>query len=122
MNKQLTGLILIIAMLVLMPLHGYAATPKETVEEGVNKVIGILSDPAFKAKNKDEKITIIGTEIDNFFDFKELSRRTLGKSWKKMSAEQQPNLSSCLKSSCRGSTPTGCWLTRTRKLFLTKKS
>ena len=102
MNKQLTGLILIIAMLVLIPLHGYAATPKETVEEGVNKVIGILSDPAFKAKAKDEKITIIGTEIDNFFDFKELSRRTLGKSWKKMSAEQQTEFVKLFKELLQG--------------------
>jgi phospholipid transport system substrate-binding protein len=102
MNKQLTGLILIIAMLVLIPLYGYAATPKETVEEGVNKVIGILSDPAFKAKAKDEKISIIGTEIDNFFDFKELSRRTLGKSWKKMSAEQQTEFVQLFKELLQG--------------------
>jgi len=74
MNKRYTGLIVILAILVLIPLQGFAATPKETVEEGVNKVIGILSDPAFKAKAKDEKITIIGTEIDNFFDFKDIPK------------------------------------------------
>ena len=89
MNKRYIGLIMVLAILVLIPLQGFAATPQETIETGVNKVIGILGDEAFKAKPKDEKISIIGTEIDNFFDFKELSRRTLGKHWKKMSAEQQ---------------------------------
>ena len=89
MNKRITGLILIFAILLVIPLQGYAATPKETVETGVNKVLKTLGDPAFKAKPKDQKIATIGAEIDHVFDFKELSRRTLGKQWKKMSAEQR---------------------------------
>ena len=38
MNKRYTGLILIFAVLIVIPLQGYAATPKETVETGVNKL------------------------------------------------------------------------------------
>ena len=89
MNRQYTGVILIFAVLLIIPLQGYAATPKETVETGVNKVITTLSDPVFKAKAKDEQIAQIGKEIDSIFDFTELSRRTLGREWKKMNAEQQ---------------------------------
>ena len=89
MNRRYTGVILIFAVLLIIPLQGYAATPKETVETGVNKVITTLSDPVFKAKAKDEQIAQIGEEIDSIFDFKELSRRTLGREWKKMKAEQQ---------------------------------
>ena len=89
MNKRFAGLILIFIFLLLIPLQGYAATPKETVETGVNKVLKTLGDPAFKAKPKDEQIATIGAEIDSIFDFKELSRRTLGKQWKKMSVEQR---------------------------------
>jgi phospholipid transport system substrate-binding protein len=89
MNKRFVGLILIFSFVLLIPLQGYAATPKETVETGVNNVIKTLGDPAFKAKPKDQQIATIGAEIDKIFDFKELSRRTLGKQWKKMSAEQQ---------------------------------
>ena len=89
MNKQFTGLMLIFIILLVIPLQGYAATPKETVETGVNNVIKTLGDPDFKAKSKDEQIATIGAEIDKIFDFKELSRRTLGKQWRKMSAEQQ---------------------------------
>jgi phospholipid transport system substrate-binding protein len=102
MNKRCTELILILAILVLIPFQGFAATPKETVESGVNTVIGILGDPDFKAKPKDEKISIIGAEIDNFFDFKELSRRTLGKHWKKMSAEQQTEFVQLFKELLQG--------------------
>ena len=89
MNRSITGIIVILAILIVLPFQAYAATPKETVEDGVNNVLKTLGDPAFKAKSKDEQINIVGAEIDKIFDFKELSRRTLGKHWKKMSAEQQ---------------------------------
>ena len=88
MKKRFTAVVMVAAaVLMMIPLHGLAATPTETVENGVNKVIATLSDPAFKAK--DEQIAQIGTEIDTIFDFKELSRRTLGREWKKMKPEQQ---------------------------------
>ena len=53
MNRHFSRMILMLAVLILIPCLGYAATPKETVEAGVNKVIAILGDPAFKAKAKD---------------------------------------------------------------------
>ena len=89
MKKRYTGAILIFTVLLMIPLHSYAATPKETVETGVNKVIATLGDPAFKAKAKDAQIAQIGEEIDSIFDFEELSKRTLGREWKKMKPEQQ---------------------------------
>jgi phospholipid transport system substrate-binding protein len=72
-----------------MPLPGYAATPKETVETGVTNLLNTLGDSSFKAKPKDERLAIMKTKIEAVFDFKELSRRTLGRTWKKMSPEQQ---------------------------------
>ena len=92
MKRQITGLILIVVVLIVMPFQVYAATPKETVETSVNKVLKTLGDPAFKAKPKDVKIAEIGNIIGEVFDFKELSRRTLGRDWKKMNGEQQKEL------------------------------
>ncbi len=89
MNGRYTGVVMILAVLLMIPLQGYAATPKETIETGVNKLLATLSDPAFKAKAIDEQVAQIGEVIDTIFDFKELSRRTLGREWKKMTAEQQ---------------------------------
>ena len=94
MNKRFVGLILMVSFLMLIPLQGYATTPKETVETGVNKILKMLGDSNSTSildylKSKEQQIAIVGEEIDHVFDFKELSRRTLGKSWKKMSAEQQ---------------------------------
>ena len=89
MNRQATTILLILAVLLLAPLAGLAATPKETVENGVNEIIATLGDPAFKAKSKDDQLVLLGKEIDTIFDFKELSKRTLGREWRKMKPEQQ---------------------------------
>ena len=102
MNKRITGVILIFAFLMLIPLQGLAATPKETVETGVNKVLKTLGDSAFKAKPKDQKLTIIGTEIAHIFDYKELSKRTLGKQWKKMNAGQRTEFVELFKELLQG--------------------
>jgi phospholipid transport system substrate-binding protein len=82
-------MILMVTILIVIPLQSYAATPKETVEAGVNKLLKTLGDPAFKAKSEDERIAIISKEIETVFDFQELSRRTLGREWKKMDTAQQ---------------------------------
>ena len=89
MKRQFVPMILIVAVLFVMPFQAYAASAKETVETGVNKVLKTLSDPTFKAKPEDERMAIIGKEIETVFDFKELSKRTLGRDWKKMKANQR---------------------------------
>jgi len=89
MHRLITGLILIFAMLVVIPLQAFGATPKETVETEVNKVLTTLGDPSFKSKPREAKIDEVGKIITAVFDFNELSRRTLGKDWKKLNDEQQ---------------------------------
>jgi phospholipid transport system substrate-binding protein len=102
MNKHFTGLILIFTFLLLIPLQGYAATPKETVEVAVNQILKTLGDPTFRAKSKDQQIAVIGEEIEQVFDFKELSRRTVGKQWRKMSPEQQTEFVELFKKLLQG--------------------
>ena len=69
MKRQITGLILIVAVLIVMPFQVYAASAKETVETGVNKVLKTFGDPTFQAKPKDVKIAEIGNIISEFFNF-----------------------------------------------------
>ena len=89
MKKRLTGFILIFAVLAMIPLQSYASSPKETVQAEVDKVIATLSDQQFKEKPRDFKIEKVGAIIDGIFDYQELSRRTLGREWKKMNDGQQ---------------------------------
>ncbi|MEX1348312.1 MAG: ABC transporter substrate-binding protein [Desulfobacterales bacterium] len=102
MNKRFMGLFLILAICLMLPLQSYAATPKETVEKGVNNLLKTLGDPAFKAQTKDQQIATLGTEIEKVFDFTELSKRTLGRDWKKMSAAQQQEFVKLFKQLLQG--------------------
>ena len=89
MDRKFTGVMLILAVLLVIPLQGYAATPMETIETGVNKVIAKLSQPGFKDQAKDVQISQLSDLINTIFDFEELSKRTMGREWKKMNAAQQ---------------------------------
>jgi phospholipid transport system substrate-binding protein len=102
MNKKYVRLMLGLVILLVIPIQAIAATPKETVEAGVNNLLKTLGDPSFKAKPKDEQIAILGTQIETVFDFTELSRRTLGRSWKKMSPGQQTEFVELFKKLLQG--------------------
>ena len=102
MKKQITAMILMVALLIVMPFQAYAASAKETVETSVNKVTKTLSDPTFKAKPKDAKITEIGNIIGEVFDYTELSKRTLGREWKKMKPDQQKEFIELFKELLQG--------------------
>ncbi len=89
MDRKFTGVMLVLAVLLVIPLQGYAATPMETIETGVNKVIAKLSQPGFKDQAKDVQISQLSDLISTIFDFEELSKRTMGREWKKMNDGQQ---------------------------------
>jgi phospholipid transport system substrate-binding protein len=102
MYKLFAGLILIFAISTAIPLQGDAATARETVETGVNKVLKTLGDPAFKAKPKEAKIEEIGNVIGEVFDFTEMSKRTLGREWKKLNDGQQKEFIELFKQLLQG--------------------
>jgi phospholipid transport system substrate-binding protein len=89
MKKQFAGVFLIISLLLLIPLYGFAETPMNTVESGVKNVLATLTDPGFKAKAKDQQVSQLTEVIGTIFDFDELSKRTLGREWRKMNDAQQ---------------------------------
>ncbi len=81
--------IFVFCIVLIIPAQGLASEAKEVVEAEVNKILAVLGDPAFKQKSREQKIAHIGSIIKEIFDFRELSRRTIGREWKKMSDEQQ---------------------------------
>lgn len=90
MKSKLIGLSLILlAVLLVAPLQVYASGAKATVEAQINKMLAKMQQPAFKELSRDAKLTEIRKIINEVFDYKELSRRTLGREWKKFKPEQQ---------------------------------
>lgn len=66
------------------------ARPMETLQEPINRIIDLLNDPAYNGSEQRalqrEKIWEIARPV---FDFEEISRRTIGKSWDNFSAEEK---------------------------------
>jgi phospholipid transport system substrate-binding protein len=90
MSRKLIGVAAIFAVVLLYPVYAPASTPLETVQAQINRVIEVLRDPALKAEtSKEAKKERIWDLVNDIFDYKELSRRTLGRSWKKLTPEQQ---------------------------------
>jgi phospholipid transport system substrate-binding protein len=90
MKKRQIGLSLILlAVLLIPPLHVYADGAKAAVEAQINKMLAKMQQPAFKELSRDAKLAEIRKVINEIFDYKELSQRTLGREWKKFTPEQQ---------------------------------
>ena len=91
MKRKFIGLniIIIFAILLILPLQVFAAGAKDTVETQISKMLAKMQTPEFKGLPKDAKLTEISAIINEVFDYQELSRRTLGREWKKFSPDQQ---------------------------------
>lgn len=90
MKKGIIGLSVVLAFFLIFSFHANGGAPLETIQTHASKLIDVLRDPALKAESsrqvKEEKIWTIA---DSIFDHAELSRRTLGRNWRKLNSEQQ---------------------------------
>ncbi|MCK5206272.1 MAG: ABC transporter substrate-binding protein [Desulfobacterales bacterium] len=91
MKRKRIGLniIILLAVLLILPLPVFAAGAKATIEGQISKMLATMQTPEFKGLQKDGKLTEISKIINDVFDYKELSRRTLGREWKKFKPDQQ---------------------------------
>ena len=88
-RKFIALTIILLAVLLVLPAQALAGGAKETVEAQINKMLTQMKTPEFKALDREAKIKEISTIIDEVFDWQELSRRTLGREWRKFTPEQQ---------------------------------
>ena len=89
MKRRLWVLNLLLLILIALPLNLYAGPPTDAVKGEVDKILGKLRDPAFESKSREEKIAGIREIINQIFDWNELSKRTLGRNWKKFNDAQK---------------------------------
>ncbi len=88
-RKLIAPTIILLAVLLVLPLQVLAGGAKDTVEAQINKMLAKMKTPEFKGLDRGAKIKEISTIIDEVFDWQELSRRTLGREWRKFTPEQQ---------------------------------
>jgi phospholipid transport system substrate-binding protein len=77
-------------IMLMLPLNVIAGMPLDTVKANVNSVLDVMRDPKLKGetgkKVKEQRIVVAA---DKMFDFVELSKRTLGLNWNKLTPEQR---------------------------------
>ena len=77
-------------MLALFASPAWAGAPMAAVEANVNSVLEVLRDPALKPPSaKEIKMQKLRVIYDRMFNQVELSKRTLGRNWTKLSPAQQ---------------------------------
>jgi phospholipid transport system substrate-binding protein len=92
MLQKVRPLILAMVMLFLVWMPGYAQilSPRATLQGSIDEIIKILNDPSYKAPNQKatqrQKIWKIANPM---FDFTEISRRSVGKPWKRFSDQEK---------------------------------
>ena len=90
MKRKFIGLsIILLAVLLILPLQVHADGAKATIEGQIGKMLEKMKEPAFKELQREAKLAEIRKVINEVFDYQELSRRTLGRDWKKFKPEQQ---------------------------------
>jgi phospholipid transport system substrate-binding protein len=102
MKRRLLVLNLLLLILIALPLNLYAGPPTDAVKGEVDKIISKLRDPVFKQKSKEEKIAGIREIINQIFDWNELSKRTLGRNWKKFNDAQKKEFTDLFSSLLEG--------------------
>jgi phospholipid transport system substrate-binding protein len=97
MLKKCVYLRLVCMFLVLgvYPIRAWAGLPTEQIKDTTNKIISIVTDPALKGPSQEEKKkSLIMKAVNERFDWREMSRRSLGPHWAKLSAEEKKNFES----------------------------
>ncbi len=85
MKKIIIGFCLLLLFSFSAPVWA-GTTPLDTIRGYINKVLAIVSD---KSLSRDAKVKKIEVLYEQMFDEEELSRRSLGRNWKKMTPAQQ---------------------------------
>ena len=72
-------------------------SPIEDLKPALNSLVDTLGDESLKGdEKKEERRTKIMVEIKKGFDFREMSRRVLGKTWRKIDAAEQENFTNIM--------------------------
>lgn len=88
---RLTVALAILAFaLCLFPSHSRGGDATDQIRGAIDRTIGILRDPAFAAKGKEEeRRDLLRKEIEPIFDFVEMAKRSLGPNWRGRTPEER---------------------------------
>lgn len=80
----------VLALVLGLMTSAFAGEPQDRLKVGIDKVIAVLSDNSLKGPaKKAERQAKLRAVADGFFDWRELSKRTVAEAWSKYSPKQQ---------------------------------
>jgi len=86
---QTLALLALISLLTLAA-PAAAAAPQEVVKEVIDQVLGILNNPAYAGPaQKERRHQLVRELVDRHFDYREMSKRSLGAAWNNLSNAQR---------------------------------
>jgi phospholipid transport system substrate-binding protein len=93
MRKRRLYLNLVFMLLVVgFPFSVWAGLATEQIKATTDKIISIVTDPALKEPSQAEKKkSLIMKAVNERFDWREMSRRSLGPHWAKLNEEERRN-------------------------------
>jgi phospholipid transport system substrate-binding protein len=96
MKRKTIGLkaITLLAVLLILPSVVMAGAAKDAVSTQIDKMLAKMQTPEFKGLDRNGQLTEIRSIINKVFDYQELSRRTLGREWRKFKPAQQKEFAS----------------------------
>ena len=90
LKKRLMFLISVFITCSLLALPVQAGEPSEVVQKGIHGVLEILGQPELKApEKKAERRNRMRKVIHRYFDFEEMSRRSLARAWRKRTPKEK---------------------------------
>ena len=88
--KKIALLFGVLALIFGLVSSAFAGEAQDRLKVGIDKVIAVLSDNSLKgAAKKAERQAKLRAVADSFFDWRELSKRTVAESWNKYTPKQQ---------------------------------
>jgi len=90
-STTLKIIVTILLFLVFTPrVHAISEGPTEQLKPTLEKLIDIVRDPLLQGEDrKKERRQVIMTTVSERFDFKEMSKRILGPTWRKIDEKEQ---------------------------------
>jgi len=80
----------VLALMLGLVTSAFAGEPQDRLKVGIDKVIAVLADNSLKGPaKKAERQAKLRAVADGFFDWRELSKRTVAEAWGKYSPKQQ---------------------------------
>ncbi|MBU1247881.1 MAG: ABC transporter substrate-binding protein [Proteobacteria bacterium] len=90
--KKIIAIPLLLVFLCAVPAYG--GQPTQTLKVGLDELLTVLKDPQYATEEgvSDEHLEALRGVVFNFFDFGELTRRAVGKTWTTFTDDQRERL------------------------------